>query len=789
MEKLIAFCRRWAWPILGVWFLLSVISGFSASHLRLNSELERLLPSHAKSVRNLGRLETAYGQQLDRFTLLIEGDSPEENIAVVTDLADMLRGQDHVLEVESKRPVAYFRDHRLLYMDVEDAEEISSQLKKRIKWEKRQANPLFVSVGKKDPPEVDFSKIEEKYQKLVGSQEYLANKEQTKFVVSAELDFASDDLNKSDELRAQIYPKIDKIRAAHEGVDITATGRYLKRLEQRDATATDLGRGTSIAFALIFGFLLFYFRSIKPPVLVTIPLIAGTLVTFGATYVAFTTLNILTGFVGSVLLGLGIDYGIHLAARYRIERSIHDADSALIVAYRSSGRASLYAGLTTVIALGSLALSSFQAFHEFGLLALIGMTSVGLAYATLFPALIILLDGSRFGLKASHDETHESENWEDATLSRFKRVAVFLLVLLIPIGAWGATRIQFEFDFYKLVPEGLPSIEADYRIANFIEVGRVPQVVLVEDRAHAGKVVDELERRKKEEENGELIDRTLTIYDLIPENQEKKAEIWKDLLAEFDKLGEDIIANNEELSGFYKELERIVEVGTIEKKELPRDLARRFERLDDPGKTVVLVFPSRIIHDARDAITYSRLTENLPGATGEESDKVDGIGEEPIMRDIVNDLRGDTIWMLLVTVLGIFFIALVAFRNARRIFIVCVTITVGCAVAAGFVGGFGVKFNFINLIILPIWLGLGVDAAFHMLVRLDEAPHDAGGFWHTVGAVLAAFGTTMIGFGGLMVSSHRGLNSLGQVAVIGLGTIFLLSVAIQLLALRKKDAL
>ena len=64
------------------------------------------------------------------------------------------------------------------------------------------------------------------------------------------------------------------------------------------------------------------------------------------------------------------------------------------------------------------------------------MTSVGLAYATLFPALIILLDGSRFGLKASHDETHESENWEDATLSRFKRVAVFLLVLLIPIGAW-----------------------------------------------------------------------------------------------------------------------------------------------------------------------------------------------------------------------------------------------------------------------------------------------------------------------------------------------------------------
>ena len=787
MEKLIAFCRRWGWPILGIWFVLSVISGFSASHLRLNSELERLLPAHAKAVRNLARLEVAYGQQLDRFTLLIEGESPSENIAAVKELAAMLEKQDHVLTVEYKRPVEHFQKHRLLYMDVEDAEEISTQLEKRIKWEKRQANPLFVSVGKPKPPEVDFSKIEEKYKKLVGSQEYLANKEQTKFVVSAELDFASDDLKLTDELRDAVYPKIDKVRAAHKDVEITATGRYLKRIEQRDATVTDLGRGTSIAFALIFGFLLFYFRSIKPPMIVTIPLIAGTLVTFGTTYVTFKTLNILTGFVGSVLLGLGIDYGIHLAARYRIERSTRSVDDALVVAFRSSGKASLYAGLTTLIALGSLALSSFQAFHEFGLLALIGMTFVGLAYATLFPAIIILLDGTKLGLKASHDETHESEAWEEASLSRFKRVAIVLLLALIPAGAWGATQLEFEFDFYKLVPEGLPSIEADYRIANFIEVGRVPQVVLVEDKAHADAVVGELLRRKKEEENGELIDRTLTVFDLIPENQDRKAEIWKELLAEFDKIGEDIISDKEELSDFYKELQRIVEVGTIEQSELPHNLSRRFERLDDKNKTVVLVFPSRIIHDARDAITYSRLTEDLPGA--KDGEKVDGIGEEPIMRDIVNDLRGDTIWMLLVTVLGIFIIALVAFRNVRRIAIVCATITVGVVVAAGLVGGFGVKFNFINLIILPIWLGLGVDAAFHMLVRLDEAPEDAGGFWHTVGAVLAAFGTTMIGFGGLMVSSHRGLNSLGQVAVIGLGAIFLISVAIQLLALQKKRAL
>lgn len=187
--------------------------------------------------------------------------------------------------------------------------------------------------------------------------------------------------------------------------------------------------------------------------------------------------------------------------------------------------------------------------------------------------------------------------------------------------------------------------------------------MLVEDKTHADRVVGELERRKKEEANGELIDRTLTIYDFIPENQEKKAEIWKELLAEFDKLGEDIISNNEELSGFYKELKCVVEVGMIEKSELLCDLVCCFECFDDFEKMVVFVFFLCIIHDVCDAITYSRLIENLLGVIDGESDKVDGIGEELIMCDIVNDLRGDMIWMLFVIVLGIFLVVLVVFCN------------------------------------------------------------------------------------------------------------------------------
>lgn len=787
MEQLIAFCRRWALLISIAWLVLAVISGFLASNLRLNSDLERLLPPNAESVQNLARLDLAYGKQLDRLTILVEGKTPEENVAAVDAIAAEIAKHPSIVRVESKRPVKFFQDMRLLYMDTEDVDTISGKLTKRVKWERKRANPLFVDVGSSKAPEVDFSDIEEKYRERLGGEEYLTNDDRTGFVISAELDFASDNMDKTSAAMKTLEPMVQSALPNPGAVDISYTGRYIKRLEQRDATVRDLGRGTSLAFVLIFGFLLVYFRSLKPPVVVAVPLIAGTLCTFGTTWVIFETLNILTGFVGSVLLGLGIDYGIHLMARFRAERTTRNVDDALVVAFRSSGRASLYAGLTTVAALGSLALSSFQAFHEFGLLALIGMTFVGLAYATLFPALILLLEGTALSLKGAKEEVHDVKSWERSTLGKFRGVAVVFLIAVIPAAIFGVTKLDFEFDFHKIMPDGLPAHRADNRISEFSSVGRVPGVILVEDRAHADAVVRELERRREQEEKGEIIDRTLTVFDLLPAEQAPKLEAWAELIEQFEKLPKKVLKEQEELARFHEEVKRVVDHGPIDVASLPTDLSNRFARRDDPSKTIVLVFPSRIVHDARDAIDYSTVTSDLP-TSGDETN-VDAIAEEAIMRDIINDLRSDTIWMLLVTILAILFVSFMAFRDIKRILLVVATIIAGFIVAAGFVGLLHVKFNFVNIIILPIWLGLGVDAAFHMMTRVDESAKDAGGFWHTVGAVLAAFGTTMIGFGTLMISTHRGLASLGQVAVVGLGLIFLLSVAIQLLSLRRKRAL
>lgn len=792
LHNVLALYERRAAAILIAGFLFTVLSVVLATRLRLESEFERMLPTTAPAVQNLRKLERVYGQQLDRITFLLEGPDGAKNEAAALAIGEALKGAPRVLHVEVTKPTEFFEQRRLLYMEREDAATIHDRISKRLKWERRRANPLFVPLGDEEPPSVAFPEIEAKYKKRFGDDRFVANADHTKLLVTAQLDFPSDEMKTTEALLPGWRATVEQAVKPFEGVQVSYTGRYVKRLEQRDATAADLGKGTLVAFGLILLFLLLYFRSFLLPAVVSAPLIAGTLWTFGAAWLIFDTLNILTGFLGSVLLGLGIDYGIHLASRYQEARAEHDVREALAATASSAGRASLYAGLTTLAALGSLVLSSFRAFFEFGILSLLGLIFVCIAYATLLPCLIIVLSRTRFDIKPKLSEIRPHRAWTRGELAKLRGAGVAFVVGAGAIAAFGLGHLGFQYDFYELMPEDLPSLKAQERMETFTKAARVPGVVLVDDRAHAEAVTAAIARRKAEAEaaakaTGEpvMIDRTLTIFDLMPREQAEKLEIWKALRAQFDKIPERSIKKDPKLKDFRDEVVRITDGGAITTAQLPDYIKDRFARVDDPAKTVVLVFPAKPLHDVREALEFIKLVDDLPAASGQGT--IDTITEEHLLRDIFADLRRDTPRMLFATLISIFAVASLAFREPKRIALVMLTILVGFTLGMGLVGASGTLFNFINMIVLPIWLGLGVDAAFHIMTRRAEDPTDVWGMIHTVGAVFAAFATTMIGFGCMMISHHRGLASLGHVALLGLGCIFFASVAIHSFTLRSGD--
>ncbi len=759
--------------------LLTIVAGFVASHLRIDADLERLLPETAPSVQGLQELERSYGI-IGRVNVVLQGDDPEALKAATRDVAAVVAEVEGIERVEYTRPVDFFETYRTLYIDYEDLEKIAERIEARIKFEKKRANPLFVDLSDAEPPEVSFDDIKEKYQQF-SLAEYYCNDEGTICVVFAFPEFSAGDLKRTKAMLTETREKAGAVLSAdYDGVELGLSGRYAKRYQQQQAVNKDLAMATTIALIGLFLFLLIYFRGFLAAVWVFVPLVMGTVWAFAWAEIAFGSLNVLTGFFGAVLLGLGIDYGIHILSRFLEALETMEPEQAMLVTLKSSGRASVYSGITTVVAFGSLMTSSFRAFFEYGVIALGGMALIIIATLTVLPCVLLLVAGSKLEPRATMSVHIAQRLLERESKSHtWQRGLTIALLGLVVAGAFGAPLASFEYDFRNVQTTALESWRLDEHVDKILGTSQLPVVVLAENDEHAQRVAAELRRRTKELPEGRMMQDTKLLADILPQRQDDKLEILKRLDDKFDGLPDRV--KKDELADFAAEVRAVVEKGPIERADLPESIRSPFTRRDDPQKRVVLGFPTTKQHDVKEMEELAVVIRGLPGA--EEGTEVDGINDSLLLVDIFDSITRDAIWMISITFVGMLLTAAFAFREPRRMLLLLGTITASMLVAIGLVALFGIKFNFINIVVVPIWLGLGVDAAFHLMIRHEESPGEVDGFLATGLAVGAAFVTSMIGFGAMLVSSHKGLFSMGAIAVVGLGSILVTSLVVQGLVL------
>ncbi len=122
--------------------------------------------------------------------------------------------------------------------------------------------------------------------------------------------------------------------------------------------------------------------------------------------------------------------------------------------------------------------------------------------------------------------------------------------------------------------------------------------------------------------------------------------------------------------------------------------------------------------------------------------------------------------------LGVIVLVLLAdFRSARHALLALAPLAMGMILSLGVLGLCGLPLNPANMIALPLILGVGIDNGVHVLhdylLRRREGQATIS---RAIGrGVLVKALTTMIGFGTLMVSSHRGLFGLGFILTLGVG--------------------
>lgn len=781
IERWMAFvAKRWGVVFLAM-LCLGAVALWSAKQLRLDGDLARLLPEQAQSARNLQELEQVYGAQVGRLTLVLKGQDGEQlPDELAQSLGAALKDVEGVARVEVVDPVSELEPYRLLYLDRPDLEQIVGKLQKRIRWERQRANPLFAGLGQ-EAPDVDFSQIEAKYKKR--DRVYYRG-DRGELLVFVHPSFAASDLDASKGLVARVRARSQEVlKPRWPKVSLSLTGRYEKRVEQQALMTADMAKASGIALGLLAAFLLIYFRGFLAPLQVIVPLLFGTLLTMGLARGIFGSLNILTGFLGAILMGLGVDYGIHLVGRYHeVRRSGQSLVASLTQTFGTTGKANLYAGLTTMAALGSMMVSDFRAFKEFGVIAVMGITLILCSYLVLLPVLVVVTDKLAGKLRPSL-ATWAGQHLGAALDSRHARWRALMvpsaLVILAALAlSTGLPKLSMDETFDSLQITDTPTWQLDQRVNEILGQSQTPAVILAQDDAHAELLRQELNRRKAQTPEGYSIDRVLGVQDLLPAEQAEKRQMLESLATQIDKVPER--ARSEELRTFDTELRALLAKPALSLETLPSNLSTPLSRRDRRDSSVLLVLPAVELSVAKNLRAFGQVTRQLPGPTP-DSPKIMATSDNQLLLDIIHLVRRDLVWMVVLTLIGLLGVTLLAFGPRRQALILFATLGVAIAGAAGALGLIGQTVNFINVLIIPIWLGLAVDASYHMLLHIKEDPEHAEGLVTTALSVSAAFATSMVGFGTLILSRHSGLASLARVALVGLGLILLVEVAAVLL--------
>lgn len=790
--------QRRLWIVLAGLVVMTVGAVMLARTLTLDADLSQLLPQSASSVEGLSRLEEQYGGNIGRLTIVLQSPDREANRRAAAQLSAELAKIDGVGRVETTRPFDFFFEHRLLYVDFPDLQEAAQRIRRRLEWERSRANPLFADLGASRAPEVDLSDIEERYQSLNQGKYYEAENGRT-LVFFVYPEFSAADLGRSIVLIQQVR-EVATAGLAEDfpQVSYSLTGRYMKRVEQEEILSQDLQTATSVALFLLFLFAVLYLRSVRATVLVLVPLSVGTLWGFAWAALVFGNLNILTTFLGAILLGLGVDYGIHLVSRYYEARSEQKrVEQALMIALSTSGRASMYAGLTTMAALGSLALSSFRAFYEFGVIAFGGMLLILLSYATVLPVIILAyarlfpktesepLGRVPLAVVAADEFAPALTLGMNPSRRRVRRMrAIYAatassLVVIVLLSCIGLSRVELERDFRAVQMTDTPTWRLDELVNDIIGQSQTPAVVLVDSAEHAQIVVAELKRRQEQWPAGYTIEQVLSLNEILPRQQNEKIALLRDLQAELEEIPQE--ERSEQLSEFLAEAERVLAAGPVTVAALPESLRIPFSRRDDPARAVVLVFAAQPAEKAEVIEDFAAVVRNLPGATNLQP-RIEGVSEALLLADILVYVQNDMYWMVAAAVLGGFLISWIAFGLRRQLWASLGILALSISCAIGFAGLFGIPFTFLNLIVVPVWLGLAVDVSFYMFMRREETTgNQAKPMLSVAGAVIAGFLTSMIGFGALLFAHHQGLFGLGLIAVVGLGIILSVNLLVHLL--------
>ena len=760
--------------------VLSVFSGFFAAKLAKNikTDFADLLSDDFVSVSELNRIKARVGG-IGPLMVVITSDDLDAAVSFMLVLADSLEHSSMVSSVsrlDSKK--ALLKKNRLLYMDLEDLREITRRLEEHIARQKLKQSPLYFALDDEEEKPLDFSDIEAKYQQNGTAAEvpeqyrkYVVTREGNGFILrlypaglTTDVVFSQALIEHLDETIAAIGPE-----RFHPSIEYVYKGSFQNSANQFSIIMRDL---TSTASYSILGVLLLItliFRQVIGSLFIALPLLMSLTWTFGVTYLVIGSLNMITVGLFAILFGLGIDFGVHIFARYReARRRDMDIEQALTETVQHTGKALTTTALTTSIAFYSLLFTDFKGFSEFGFIVGTGILFSLVAMVAICPAFIVLAERLRLVIPMRKKSFSESTGpypmpW----------VTVLIGAVISGYSLFYHGDVEFEYDFSKLKPAPPSNINKG-SMPQSMKEGRSPAIVLTESYDEALEVMHTVETIKAANGDSSTVLNVKSVHSALPQAQDAKLALITNLRALIDQ-GEPLFSKSERAR--IDSLRPYLDVKKLTLYDLPADLTNAFKDKEGNILNCVAINASVELRNGRDAIRFADEISRIETPAGKT---YIASSSHIIVAEMLKVMLKDSSLAVILTLTVVAVVLLIDLRSLIDTLLVLTPLINALVWVVGVMYVFDIKLNLYNMVAFPTIIGMGVDNSVHIFHRYRETGRDSLQLvLRTTGAALLATSlTTMVGFAGLVPAIHPALTSIGVLSLVGLGTSFITSVTL-----------
>ena len=413
----------------------------------------------------------------------------------------------------------------------------------------------------------------------------------------------------------------------------------------------------------------------------------------------------------------------------------------------------------------------FRGFSDFGLLAGLGVLLCLLGAFVVLPPLEIALARWLPRRRVAPPSTPPGRSGPRPR-ARFVGAATLAVVgLLSAAGAFQAAGMPFDADTRKLRverPSTTSELRTRYRDGRKVKAGGSPALIVTESLEATRRVHRHLAELAETEP---LLNRVRSIVDFVPDDQPAKlarvAEIRRKLRNKYDALEGQSKADADRLSKY-------LEPQAFSFDDLPEWLREQFTDSEGRLGRYVLLDVSGVKSDARHV-------QKIQAALG--TVEVDGQTYEPaaswlILGDALTLVQREGPLAIGLAALVVLLLLGIDLRRPTKVLAVYAPIVCGFLVLLGLLRVLDIRLDIFNIVVLPTIFGIGVDTAIHLVHRFEEGDAFPVVMRTTGRAAAVSAATDAVGFLALTLMSSEVLQSIGLIAVLGIVTNYIVSVAV-----------